>query len=284
MPELRSNWNLNLSKLAAEKRDENKPLISGYAAMYNNPEVIMGLFIERIAPQAFDKVLSERQDVVTLFNHNPDFPLGRTEAGTLRLRTDATGLFQETDVNPEDTDAMNVWRRVQRGEIRGQSFAFMVREASWKFNEDDLDEREILDISQLFDVGPVTYPAYKATSIAARSEAEQMHKQARAQFERARHDYGSKDEVRTMIVLESNLEQRSDLKITAKRDGYAVAEHRGVPCFLFPASLQMLIEEQSAARAAEKKLNVDNSGKDLISPEIARARCRIKEAELKILS
>ena len=126
--------------------------------------------VERIYPGAFTKAL-ENDDVRALFNHNSDMPLGRNKAGTLRLSVDDYGLRYEIDM--QDTQVgRDVGFSVNRGDVTGSSFAFDVAEETWKRSE-GMDIRELRELN-LYDVGPVTYPAYEATTTSIRSVAERL--------------------------------------------------------------------------------------------------------------
>jgi hypothetical protein len=145
--------------------------IGGYAALYNVETVIGDWFRERIAPGAFDVAVT-RDDVRALFNHNPDLILGRTSRGTLRLVADATGLAYEIDLDLEDPDAQRVLRKVRRGDVSQSSFGFLVTAEDWpKPVEAGKLPLRIIRAVELFDVSPVTFPAYPDTSVAARDAA-----------------------------------------------------------------------------------------------------------------
>lgn len=153
-----------------EARDDQTPLIRGYAAVYydGTPETEYRLWdgaVERIMPGAFDAALRSDADVVALFNHNSDIVLGRRSAGTLRLSDDARGLAYEIDPPASRGDVVEMLRR---GDVRGSSFMFMVRGESW-IRGDDLDIRELTAVD-LYDVGPVTFPAYEATTAGVRAQ------------------------------------------------------------------------------------------------------------------
>lgn len=149
----------------------SKPAIEGYASIFNE-KYDSGWFIETIKPQAFARALKEKQDVRCLFNHQPDNLLGRTKSGTLNLKEDQKGLFYSCDLNPETRIATEVHAMVSRGDLDGCSFAFRVRKQSWREETDadgkTVNYREIEDLD-LYDVGPVTYPAYEGTSVGARA-------------------------------------------------------------------------------------------------------------------
>lgn len=162
-----------------EQRDEHTPVIKGHAAVFNKWANVYG-FKERIVPGAFDRAIKE-DDVRALFNHDPNYVLGRTASGTLRLSVDNRGLVYEID--PPDTQwADDLVESMRRGDISQSSFGFIVTKESWEFKGDGkMDERTIEEV-ELFDVSPVTYPAYPQTDVKVRS-AEQVHAEARAAWE-----------------------------------------------------------------------------------------------------
>ena len=146
--------------------DDEKPKIMGYAAKYNKWSFDLGGFTERIKAGAFDGVL--KNDVRALKNHDPNLLLGRTTSGTLRLESTSTGLRFEIDP-PNTNTGKDTIEEIRRKDITGCSFAFTVEGDEWKNNEDGTVQRTITKVGKLFDVGPVTYPAYPDTTVAARS-------------------------------------------------------------------------------------------------------------------
>jgi HK97 family phage prohead protease len=151
--------------------EDAPPSISGYAAMFNEETVIAGLFREAIAPGAFAAAVKD-DDVRALFNHDSNIVLGRTKSGTLTLREDDKGLFY--DVNPPNTQAANDVRElIQRGDVSGSSFGFTVEDETWDDSEVKRGKLplRIIRKASLFDVSPVTFPAYEATSVSARSKS-----------------------------------------------------------------------------------------------------------------
>lgn len=152
-----------------------KPVIRGYAANYEQRTQIFD-FYEEIAPGAFRAVLESDPDVVGLLNHDNNQVLGRTSAGTMTLREDENGLFYEISINEDDREAMNTYAKVARGDIKQSSFAFTVKAEQWTEQDDDYPVRRITEVGQLFDVSPVTYPAYPTTSAAVRSLANELRK------------------------------------------------------------------------------------------------------------
>jgi HK97 family phage prohead protease len=152
-----------------EVRGDGNGTVAGYAAMYGVETVIAGLFREQIAPGAFDAALKGDDDVRALFNHDSNIVLGRTKSGTLRLSETKKGLRYDIDLNPEDPEALRVRAMIKRGDVSGSSFGFVVKADRWDEpkNTRDLPLRTILE-AELFDVSPVTFPAYPQTSVTAR--------------------------------------------------------------------------------------------------------------------
>jgi HK97 family phage prohead protease len=172
--------------LELRKADAEPSRIVGYAAVFNREANIAGFFREKIAPGAFKTALKE-DDVRALFNHDPNYVLGRTAAGTLTLTEDDTGL--RYDAEPPDTQwAKDLLVSIERGDVNQSSFGFMVVREEWTKPEDraELPLRTILE-ARLFDVSPVTYPAYEETTAEARVVAEALAK-AEAVLDRAHED------------------------------------------------------------------------------------------------
>jgi HK97 family phage prohead protease len=164
----RENRQMRTASTEFATRDDNGALaIEGYFAVFNsNYEIAPGLS-ESIAPGAFDNTLSG--DIRALINHDTTLVLGRTKANTLQLRTDAHGLWGHIDINPNDTDAMNLYNRVQRGDVDQCSFGFDIISEETDFREDGSIHWTIKEV-ELYEVSPCTFPAYEETNIAARTK------------------------------------------------------------------------------------------------------------------
>lgn len=147
--------------------------VRGYAAKFNSPSENLGGFIEVIAPGAFDGVLED--DVRALFNHEPDHILARTKSKTLRIGVDETGLWYEFDA-PETTAGSDLLVALRRGDIDQSSFGFTVAPEGddWQEHPDNpaLYLRTIKKVGKLYDVSPVTFPAYADTESSARQLTE----------------------------------------------------------------------------------------------------------------
>lgn len=159
---------LNVQELRVSKKDDGPSTLKGYAAVFNSLSEDLGGFREKIDPGAFKGAL-KRSDTRALFNHDSNFVLGRQSAGTLRLKEDKKGLLMEVDL-PDTQFARDLQTSVERGDITQQSFGFTVKKDSW---EEDRDKKEVTrtlnEIDELFDVSPVTFPAYPDTTVAKRS-------------------------------------------------------------------------------------------------------------------
>lgn len=147
---------------------DGRPQISGYAAMFNQPTKIASWLTEAIADTAFDDALARGDNVRVLGNHNPDNLLGTTANGTARVRKDEKGLRFEADL-PDTQYARDLRTLIKRGDVRGSSFQFVVTGHKIEKHDDGTITRTITS-TKLYDVGPVTFPAYEGTSAEARSD------------------------------------------------------------------------------------------------------------------
>lgn len=169
-----------VSDLSVEKRDDgNGPAktekIVGHAAVFNKIDG-PSYFREMIEPGAFSETLG-KDDVRALFNHDPNFILGRSKAGTLTLTEDDEGLFME--ITPPDTGyAADIATSIERGDISQASFAF--RTLDDEVRTINGEEVRVLKKVQLSDVSVVTYPFYEETDVGMRSREKAAAEKARA--------------------------------------------------------------------------------------------------------
>ena len=154
--------------LRIERREGKAPMLAGHAAVFNQLSENLGGFREQIKPGAFADALAD--DVRALFNHDPNFILGRSTNGTLRLKEDDIGLAVEIDVPDTSSVRDQVLAPIERGDVSQMSFGFAVKPGGQDWAEDD-EGRLIRTLTavRLFDVSPVTFPAYPQTDIAMRS-------------------------------------------------------------------------------------------------------------------
>jgi uncharacterized protein len=165
-------------ELRASAEDEEAKKVFGYAAKFNTRSENLGNedrpLYETIAPGAFDEALLD--DVRALFNHDPNAILARSKggSGSLRLGVDEVGLWYEFDA-PDTQAGRDLMTSLQRGDIDQSSFSFTVGREGQEWEEARSDDgkvivsRTIKKVSRLYDVSPVTYPAYPDASVALRS-------------------------------------------------------------------------------------------------------------------
>lgn len=151
-----------------ETRSEDGDLyIEGYFAVYNSEYELWPGASEIIKPGAFAE--SIHQDVRALINHDTSLVLGRTTAGTLTLRDDPErGLWGSIKINRDDSDAMNLYSRVQRGDVDQCSFGFEIGRETFVDLGGGACRWEIEQVDPLYEVSVCTFPAYKETSVQAR--------------------------------------------------------------------------------------------------------------------
>ena len=164
---------ITISDATIEYRDaengEKRPVIMGYAAVFNTESRVLNGFVERMHPNAFDEVLATSPDVIGVFNHDRNMLLGRTSNGSLKLTADGYGLRYELMPNERTSVGRDVVEWVKDRTVVGSSFAFAVRKDgtgdSWTRNERGMQCREVKKVALLEDVGPVVRPAYAASSV-----------------------------------------------------------------------------------------------------------------------
>ena len=150
--------------------DVDNERVVGYGSVFNKRSENLGGFVEEIAPGAFDDVLADSQnlDVRALFNHDPNLILGRSQAGTLDLSVDETGLQYSFDM-PATTYGRDLLVSMQRGDVSQSSFGFVVGSDTWTETSEGIPLRTINSISRLLDVSPVTFAAYPDATTGLRS-------------------------------------------------------------------------------------------------------------------
>lgn len=147
---------------------DGKQVIEGHAAVFDSWSETLGFmfpFKEKVRAGAFQKSI-ETDDIRALFNHDANHVLGRNKAGTLELTEDEKGLLVR--IYPPDTQwARDLQTSIARGDINQMSFGFVVEKDEWN-SEDGIDTRELVEV-KLFDVSPVTFPAYAQTDVGVRA-------------------------------------------------------------------------------------------------------------------
>ncbi len=177
----------NKMDLRAEGDPEKEMHLKCYFAVFGSEYVIwddpQGKYYETIDRHAFDDTLTE--DIRALINHNADLCIGRTTAKTLTLGVDDHGLFGDILINRFDQDAVNLWHRVKRRDVTGNSMGFFILNSVTERRTDE-DGREIIHRTLmkilLVEVSPCTFPAYEDTS----ADAEER----KAQRDQKNRDWG----------------------------------------------------------------------------------------------
>ncbi len=157
--------NFPVEELRAITDENGLRHIIGYAAVFNSLSEDLGGFREKIEPGCFSKTINS-DDIRSLKNHNSDYVLGRNKSGTLILSEDQRGL--KIDVIPPDAQwARDFMVSIDRGDVDQMSFGF--HKVSDRWEGDYPNEVRTLTEVRLFDVSPVTFPAYPDTEVGLRS-------------------------------------------------------------------------------------------------------------------
>ena len=158
------------------REDSEEMVIEGYFAVFNSNYEMWEGASESIAPGAFTSSIGG--DIRGLTNHDTTLVLGRTKAHTLELKEDSHGLWGRITINPKDSDAVNTYERVKRGDVDQCSIGFMIRSEKTDFRDDGSIHWTITDV-ELFEVSVCTFPAYEETGVSARHKvADELKKRA----------------------------------------------------------------------------------------------------------
>ncbi len=180
-------------------------VIGGIAAVINSV-TDLGYFEEVIEQGAFDNALSKEYDIRCLFNHEAELILGRTKASTCNVFVNADGNLEYTWIpDYENPTHMSVVRSIMRGDITQSSFAFTIKEQKWSESTKygSMGKRTITMIEDLYDVSPVTYPAYADTEADARSVVA-LRDQER-EIEEAKRSQAAADVLKLALLRYENL-------------------------------------------------------------------------------
>jgi len=155
---------------------ESEKYIECYFAVFAGSYEIFPGAVEMVDPIAFDEALDD--DIRCLIDHETRLVLGRTTAGTLELKVDEIGLWGRVKINQNDQDAMNLYARVERGDVSQCSFGFDILDELTDSKPDGTIQWTIKKV-KLYEVSIVTFPAYEDTAAVARkSEYEQIKKRS----------------------------------------------------------------------------------------------------------
>lgn len=149
------------------REDGEDLIIEGHFAVFNSIYEIAPGMTESVAEGAFDD--QTERDVRALTDHDTQMVLGRTKAGTLELRQDEVGLWGRIAINPKDSDAVNTYERVKRGDVDQCSFGFDIVDEEAEYRDDGSVHWTIKQV-KLYEVSVCTFPAYSDTHVTARSK------------------------------------------------------------------------------------------------------------------
>lgn len=172
MGEIERRYTPSIVELRSPDSDKNR--IGGYAAVFNKLSRNLGGFVEQVSPSAFNQSRAAGwPEVIARYNHDDNMLLGTSEAGTLELRIDETGLYYAVEPPKSRQDIVEL---VARGDVRRSSFAFSVMPEGeeWGLTDQGYPMRS-LQGTRLIDVAPVNVPAYPDATVGLRSLAKHMN-------------------------------------------------------------------------------------------------------------
>jgi len=183
---------------------EDGPVIEGYGAVFNAWSEDLGGFVELVRNGAFRATLADGADVRALWQHDPSMVLGRTRSGTLELEEDERGLRYRA--HPPDTQwARDAIASIRRGDVDQSSFRFETVRDAWSEQEGSSTwRRELIEV-RLYDVSPVTFPAYPQTSAQVRARLGEVQGDPPEDEGQEPPDAGAEDEAdsaRARLALE----------------------------------------------------------------------------------
>ena len=150
----------------ADSNDNDEMKITGHFVVFNSETELYDGMYEEISDKAFQNI--DLSDIRALADHDTAKVLGRTKSQTLSLTVDEKGLYGEITINKNDTEAVNLYERVKRGDIDQCSFGFNILNETMEQRADGTTKWTITEI-ELFEVSVVTFPAYADTAVEARS-------------------------------------------------------------------------------------------------------------------
>ncbi|NOW08057.1 HK97 family phage prohead protease [Clostridium beijerinckii] len=170
----RQTRSMSIALETRDNADSNEMYIEGYFIVFNQPtELWLGAY-EEIAPTALNNTLSN--DIRALINHDTRLVLGRNKSGTLELKVDSRGLWGRIRINPNDSEAVNVYERVKRGDVSQCSFGFNIISEETEWRDDGSVKWTITEVD-LHEVSVVTFPAYEETGVQARQKSVEAYRE-----------------------------------------------------------------------------------------------------------
>ena len=165
-------------------QSDGKKVIEGYFIVFNSRTELWNGYFEEIRKESLEGQLDK--DIRALFDHDSSKVLARAKNGTLKMEVDDIGLYGVIEINENDSEALNLYERVKRGDIDQCSFGFFIEDSEIQ-NLENGQVLEIITRMNLVEISVVTFPAYEATSVKARKkdfEEEQRQKEIEEQKQR----------------------------------------------------------------------------------------------------
>ena len=175
---------LNMATEFRTAEIEGRKYIEGYFSVFDDVYELWDDVTESVDRNAFNDTLDG--DIRVLVNHDTRLVLGRNKAGTAEFRTDDHGLWGRVEINPNDSDAVNTWERVKRGDVNQASFGFQILSEKTDRNGDKV--HFTLMKVRLHEVSVCTFPAYNSTSLSARGADEDQIKKRKFELWRSQQE------------------------------------------------------------------------------------------------
>jgi HK97 family phage prohead protease len=173
-----------ITELKTRAESEGQDMyIEGYFAVFNKQTELWPGAFEEIGSEAFNETMGN--DIRALIDHKTHLVLGRNKSGSLELKVDAHGLWGRVKINPNDSDAVNLYERVKRGDVDQCSFGFNILKEDTDWREDGTVKWTIRKID-LHEVSVCTFPAYEETGVQARKAEVAQHRER--QIQQRKHD------------------------------------------------------------------------------------------------
>jgi HK97 family phage prohead protease len=149
------------------KTEGDQATIEGYAAVFNSYSQNLGGFVEEVLPGAFTesintKASSKKADIRGTYNHV--MTIGRQYNGTAKFAEDSTGLHFENQLNLRISEHRDLFEKIDDGLVNGASFGFEMVDWEWSHTQDGFPLLRQAAVN-LFDGGPVDFPAYLETDV-----------------------------------------------------------------------------------------------------------------------
>ncbi|MDE4542266.1 HK97 family phage prohead protease [Thermoanaerobacterium sp. R66] len=192
----------DLAKLKVRAEGDSDKYIEGYFIVYNQETELWPGYFEKVAPEAVNNTLGN--DIRALINHDTTLVLGRNKAGTLELKSDGHGLWGSIKINQNDSDAMNLYERVKRGDVSQCSFGFNVLDEEDEWRQDGTLHTTLRAID-LHEVSVCTFPAYEETGVQARHREIEQYKQKQIEIRKKK----LKERLRNYGIKTDNVEQKN---------------------------------------------------------------------------